>query len=225
MPPATIAELAEKMPRLGLINCYGATETAVAIAQMPADETAAHPERVGRLAPLCEIAVMGPDGHEVPVGTQGELWIKGPTVARGYWNNPEATAREFTGGFWHSGDIGSLTAEGHIGIHDRIKDMINRGGYKIFTTEVENVINAHPAVIESAVVALPCEVLGERVHAFVSLKAPVTDQALKAHCAEQLSDYKVPETWTLQREALPRNANGKMQKVQLRAMLKAMQRQ
>lgn len=225
MPPATIAELAEKMPRLGLINCYGATETAVAIAQMPPDETATHPERVGRLAPLCEIAVMGPGGREIPDGEQGELWIKGPTVARGYWNNPEATAREFTGGFWHSGDIGSLTAEGHIGIHDRIKDMINRGGYKIFTTEVENVINAHPDVIESAVVALPCEVLGERVHAFVALSTPVDVDILKAYCAERLSDYKVPETWTLQRELLPRNANGKLMKLQLRATLKAMKRQ
>lgn len=216
MPPSTIAELAQKLPKLQLINCYGATETIVAIAQMPPDETARHPDRVGRLAPCCEISIMDDAGRELPPGEHGELWIRGPTVVRGYWNNPEATAKNFSGGFWHSGDIGSITQAGHIGIHDRIKDMINRGGYKIFTTEVENVINAHQAVIESAVVAVPCEVLGERVHAYVALKNPVGADELKAFCAERLSDYKVPETWTLQNDLLPRNANGKMMKRQLR---------
>jgi acyl-CoA synthetase (AMP-forming)/AMP-acid ligase II len=216
MPTTTIAEIHQKLPNLGLMNCYGATETVVPVAIMPPDETARYPDRVGRLVPCAEIAVMDEAGRQMNCEEHGELWIKGPTIARGYWNDPKATAEAFCGGFWRSGDIGSITLEGHIGIHDRIKDMINRGGYKIFTTEVENAINAHPAVIESAVIGVRCNVLGERVHAFVAIKKPVEAEELKEFCAQQLSDYKIPESWTLQDGSLPRNANGKIQKRQLR---------
>jgi long-chain acyl-CoA synthetase len=221
MPPTTIAEIQQKLPNLGLMNCYGATETVVPVAIMPSDETARYPDRVGRLVPCAEMAVMDGAGRQMNIGERGELWIKGPTVARGYWNDPKATVDAFCGGFWRSGDIGSITLEGHIGIHDRIKDMINRGGYKIFSNEVENVINAHPSVIESAVIGMRCNVLGERVHAFVTIKKPIETKELREFCAQQLSDYKIPETWTLQDGLLPRNANGKLLKRQLRDALAA----
>jgi acyl-CoA synthetase (AMP-forming)/AMP-acid ligase II len=217
MPPATIAALARKLPNLGLMNCYGATETVVAVAIMPADETAAHPDRVGRAVPCAELVAMNDAGREVAAGEYGELWIRGPTVVRGYWDDPAATADNFTGGFWHSGDVGSMTAEGLVGIHDRKKDMINRGGYKVFSTEVENALSAHPAVVECAIVAKPCPVLGERVHAFVTLKTPVVSpEELRAFCAEHLSDFKVPESFTLLDSPMPRNANGKLLKRKLR---------
>jgi acyl-CoA synthetase (AMP-forming)/AMP-acid ligase II len=100
--------------------------------------------------------------------------------------------------------------------------MINRGGYKIFTIEVENVLYQHPAVLECAVVARPCPVLGERVHAFVSVRATgVSAEALRAHCAPRLSDYKVPETFTIWTDPLPRNANGKLLKREMREQLVA----
>lgn len=219
MPPATIEAIQSRLPALQLMNCYGATETAMPIAIMPAHETGSHPDRVGRIVPCAEVAIVDDRGREVPVGEHGELWIKGPSVVRGYWDDPAETARNFTGGFWHSGDIGSLSPAGHLGIHDRIKDMINRGGYKIFTTEVENVVCAHPAVVEAAVIGRPCPVLGERVHAFVVLKQETTAEALKDFCRASLSDYKVPEGWTLQFELLPRNANGKLLKRDLRERL------
>ena len=216
MTPATIARLGERLPNLRLMNCYGATETVVAVAIMPPDETALYPDRVGRVVPGTEIVVVDDEGHELPPGEHGELWIRGPTVVRGYWDDQKATAESFTEGFWHSGDIGSVTADGIVGVHDRKKDMINRGGYKVFSAEVENVLCQHPRVVEAAVVGKPCPVLGERVHAFVRLSGSVTAEALGALCAEQLSDYKVPESFTLVDHPLPRNVNGKLIKRALR---------
>jgi acyl-CoA synthetase (AMP-forming)/AMP-acid ligase II len=221
MPEATIAALAQKLPRLGLANAYGATETSSPTTIMPAALTAAHLDSVGWTVPCGEVIVVDADGREVQPGETGEIWIRGPMVVGGYWNNPEATAQNFTAGFWHSGDIGSVDAQGFVRVFDRVKDMINRGGYKIFSVEVENVLGYHPAVLESAIVARPCPVLGERVHAFVARKASasVGEAELRAFCAERLADYKVPETFTLLDEPLPRNANGKLLKRVLRDSL------
>jgi acyl-CoA synthetase (AMP-forming)/AMP-acid ligase II len=156
-------------------------------------------------------------GRELPRGEIGEIWIHGGSVIKGYWNNPEATAESFTGGFWHSGDLGSIDAENFVRIFDRKKDMINRGGLKIYSAEVESVLAGHPGVVESAIIAKPCPVLGERVHAvIVTRDGNVSREALRAWCAERLSDYKVPETIDLTLEPLPRNANGKVMKRQLR---------
>ena len=225
MPVATIASLAHKLPHLTLMNCYGSTETTSPATLMPQGDTAAHSDTVGRTLACAEIAVFDDAGREVKPGELGEIWIKGPMVVKGYWGNPGATAASFTGGFWHSGDIGSIDADGYVKVVDRMKDMINRGGYKIYTIEVENVLYAHPSVLECAVVAKPCPVLGERVHAFVTLREGTAsaststsslNDALKAFCAARLSDYKVPESFTLSEVPLPRNANGKLVKRALR---------
>lgn len=206
MPAAMIAELAHKCPRLGLMNAYGATETTSPATIMPAAMTAAHPDSVGLTVPCGDIIV----------AESGELWIRGPMVVPGYWGNPQATAQSFTDGYWRSGDVGSKDAEGLVRVFDRLKDMINRGGYKVFGVEVENVLSHHPAVLESAIIGRPCPVLGERVHAFVSVRGPTDAAELKRFCAERLADYKVPETFTLMTEPLPRNANGKLLKRTLR---------
>jgi acyl-CoA synthetase (AMP-forming)/AMP-acid ligase II len=221
MPLPTIARFAEKLPRLGLMNLYGATETTSPTTMMPAHETARRSDSVGLAVPCGEIAVMDDAGREVAPGEPGELWIKGPMVVRGYWNDAAATGREFTGGFWHSGDVGSVDAQGFFYVFDRKKDLINRGGYKVYSAEVESVLLEHPGLVEAAVVAVPCPVLGERVHAFVTVRAPglLTGKALQAFCAERLADYKVPEGFTLRTEPLPRNANGKVLKRALREEL------
>ena len=223
MPVATIASLAQSVPGLTLMNCYGSTETTSPATLMPQGETAAHYDTVGRSLVCAEVAVFDDAGRAVEPGQLGEIWIKGPMVVKGYWNNPAATADNFTGGFWHSGDIGSIDAEGYVKVVDRKKDMINRGGYKIYTIEVENVLYEHPAVLECAVVARPCPVLGERVHAFVRLREPgVAADALAAFCAERLSDYKVPEDFSFSETPLPRNANGKLVKRALRDQARAL---
>jgi acyl-CoA synthetase (AMP-forming)/AMP-acid ligase II len=154
----------------------------------------------------------------VPPGESGELWIAGPMVVPGYWDNPEASAREFCDGYWKSGDVGSVDARGFVRVFDRLKDMVNRGGYKVYCAEVESVLSLHPDVVESAIVAVPDPVLGEKSLAFVVTRDPgASAEALRAHCARHLADYKVPDFVTLRTDPLPRNANGKLLKRLLRA--------
>jgi long-chain acyl-CoA synthetase len=205
MPMATITALAQKLPGLALMNAYGATETTSPTTIMPAEEQVARLDSVGLPVPGAEVKV-----------ADDELWIRGPMVVKGYWENPEATASEFIDGFWRSGDLGSLDAEGFVRVLDRRKDMINRGGYKVYTAEVESALAEHPAVVESAVLGYPCPVLGERVQAFLVLRGKTSIEELRAFCAARLSDYKVPERYTLRDEPLPRNANGKVLKRALR---------
>jgi len=217
MPEATVAALAERLPWLRLVNTYGATETTSPTAMMPAGEANAHAASVGQVVPCGEVRIVDEQGREVPPGTPGEIWIRGPMVVAGYWNKPEATAAGFTDGFWRSGDIGALDAEGFLSVFDRLKDMINRGGYKIFSAEVENALAYHPGVVECAVVGSPDPVLGERVCAFVLPRdETVTADEIRRFCAGRMADYKVPERIELVREPLPRNANGKVVKAPLR---------
>jgi long-chain acyl-CoA synthetase len=222
MPAATIERLAEKLPGLKLVNAYGSTETTSPSTIMPPELTAKHIDSVGLPCPGADIIVVSSEGHELPRGEIGEIWIHGGSVIKGYWNDPEATAENFTGGYWHSGDLGSIDAQNFVRVFDRQKDMINRGGLKIYSAEVESVLAAHPDVVESAIVAKPCPVLGERVHAvIVTRDRELRSDSLRAWCAERLSDYKVPETVSLSLEPLPRNANGKVMKKRLREELTA----
>jgi long-chain acyl-CoA synthetase len=217
MPVATIEKLKAKIPGLKLMNCYGSTETTSPSTIMPGELTASHIDSVGLPCPGAQIIVVDADGRELPRGEIGEIRIHSGSVVKGYWNNSKATAESFTGGFWLSGDLGSIDAENFVRVFDRQKDMINRGGLKIYSAEVESVLAGHASVVESAIIAKPCPVLGERVHAvIVTRDSGVTSEALRAWCAERLSDYKVPETMTLTAEPLPRNANGKVMKRQLR---------
>lgn len=136
----------------------------------------------------------------------------------------QATALSFCGGYWKSGDIGTLDADGFLRIHDRKKDMINRGGYKVFSIEVEICLMSHPRVLEAAAVGVPCPVLGERVHVFVHASADgapgeALAEELKNLCRRDLADYKVPDAINFTASPLPRNANAKLLKRELRERL------
>jgi O-succinylbenzoic acid--CoA ligase len=217
MPVATIDALAGRLPRLALVNAYGATETTSPATVMPMGRTRAHADTVGVALPCADILVVDAAGREMPPGTVGELWIGGPMVVPGYWDDPTATAASFTAGHWHSGDLGSIDAEGYVRIVDRKKDMLNRGGYKIYSVEVENALMDYPGIVEAAVIGRACPVLGERVHAVVHAPGVAADdRALQAHCRARLADYKVPETIEWSDTPLPRNANGKLMKRLLR---------
>jgi acyl-CoA synthetase (AMP-forming)/AMP-acid ligase II len=223
MAEATIAALAEKLPKLKLHNIYGSTETTGPVSMLPPEYSAKRPDSAGFTLPCADIVIVGDDGREVPRGTPGELWIRGAMVVPGYWANPEGTAQGFVAGYWRSGDLGTMDAQGFLRIHDRMKDMLNRGGFKIYSVEVENTLREHPAVVESAIVGKPDPVLGERVHAYVCIKDGTTASAdeLKKFCAARLTDYKVPETYTISTTPLPRNANGKLMKREMRDQLLA----
>jgi long-chain acyl-CoA synthetase len=217
MPEATIARLADALPNLQLMNAYGATETTSPTTLMPFGHTARDPTSVGRVVPCAEVRIMDEAGREVPSGEAGEIWIKGPMVVPGYFANDTATRETFVAGFWRSGDIGAIDAAGYLRVFDRRKDMINRAGYKVFSAEVENVLSQHPQIVEAAVIARPDRVLGEKVHAFVTVRdALLGEDAVRAFCRARLADYKVPEFVTIGTEPLPRNANGKLQKDVLR---------
>jgi long-chain acyl-CoA synthetase len=217
MPGATIATLAQKLPRLQLANAYGATETTSPATMMPLGHTAGRADSVGQVVPCGEIRIVDEHGRPVPPSTPGEILIRGPMVVKGYWAKPEADAASFTDGFWRSGDIGSIDASGFVRVFDRVKDMINRGGYKIFSAEVENALSFHPGIVECAVVGRPDPVLGERVCAFIVPKSDaVSAEDIRRFCRERMADYKVPELIELIRDPLPRNANGKVQKALLR---------
>jgi len=224
MPVSTIEQLARDCPTVRLFNAYGATEsTSPATITPPGSPTL---DAVGVTLPCADIRIMDDEGRELPLGESGEVWIGGPMVVPYYWNNPQATALSFCGGYWKSGDIGTLDASGFVRIHDRKKDMINRGGYKVFSVEVENCLMGHPQVLEAAAVGVPCPVLGERVHAFVHVSAGGVPEAalaetLRELCRQELADYKVPDTISIMTSPLPRNANGKVLKRELRQLLLA----
>ena len=222
MPVATIDRLARDLPGLGLMNVYGATETTSPTTMLPSADTAAHPGAVGRVLPCAEVRIITEEGQEAAPGEPGEIWIKGPMVVPGYWANDTATKAAITAGFWRSGDVGALDADGYLHVFDRLKDMINRAGYKVYSAEVENVLNHHPDVAEAAVVAHPDAALGEKVHAFVTREtSDLTAEAVRDFCAQRLADYKVPDYVTLGDQPLPRNAAGKVQKSTLRERIEA----
>src|SRR4051812_18295722 len=167
MPIATIERLASKIPGLKLANCYGATETTSPSTMMPGELTASHIDSVGLPCPGAEIIAMSADGKQLPSGEIGELWIRSASVIKGYWNNPKATAESFTGGFWHSGDLGSVDAENFVRVFDRQKDMINRGGLKVYSAEVESVLAGPPHLLGGAVLPKTGPGLGGGGHGVV----------------------------------------------------------
>nr|WP_202332312.1 AMP-binding protein [Mesorhizobium sp. L-8-3] len=219
LPEHVHRQFAQRVPSLSIVNAYGATETTSPTTIMPRGSMDGRLDSVGKAVPGCEIIVIDDLGCEVPPGETGEVWIGGPHIVGGYWRNETATAESFTAGFWHSGDIGMKDADGFLYILDRKKDMIIRGGLKIFSSEVESVIAEFPGIVESAVVSKPCPVLGERVHCFVYGPAGDISDELRTFLAARLADYKVPETVNVTPQPLPRNANGKIVKRQLRDRL------
>jgi long-chain acyl-CoA synthetase len=220
MPVPTIKAFADRLPQLELLNAYGATETTSPATVMPRAFWRERMDSVGQAVPCGEIRVVDDAGAIVAPGEPGELLIAGPMVVPGYWNRPDANASEFVDGFWRSGDIGSKDADGFVKVFDRKKDMLNRGGFKVFCAEVENVLCGLDGVAECAVIGRPDPVLGERVHAIVVPRenSALTAEAIRQFCGARMADYKVPEIVTLQAEPLPRNANGKVQKVVLRKL-------
>jgi long-chain acyl-CoA synthetase len=197
---------------------YGATETSSVATANAAEDYQRKPESVGLPPPVNDIMIADENGKEMPRGENGEIWIKGPNVVKGYWNKPEATAAAFTDGWYHTGDVGTMDDEGFVFVKDRIKDMLIRGGENIYCVEIEGALFTHPAVMDAAVVGIPDKVLGEVVGAVVRLKPGkiVSAEELKAHVGKLLSAYKVPVVIDIRTEDMQRNASGKILKNVLR---------
>jgi long-chain acyl-CoA synthetase len=205
-------------------NGYGLTETSGAAIGNFGAAYLARPDSVGRpLSPVMEVRIAGPDGSPQPAGEIGEIWLRGPTIIRGYFGNEEATAAAISDGWFHTGDAGRLDDEGFLYVVDRLKDVVIRGGENIYAAEVEAAIYEHPDVAEAAIVGVPDPRLGEAVAAVVRLHqgATVDEAGLRAHVAERLAAFKVPSVVHLVAESLPRNAAGKVLKRELRDELAA----
>ncbi|MDF2601038.1 MAG: long-chain fatty acid--CoA ligase, partial [Methylobacterium brachiatum] len=158
-----------------------------------------------------EVSIRDAAGKPVPAGQPGEICVRGPQVMRGYWNRPEETARAMTAdGFFRTGDVAVMEPDGQIKIVDRMKDMILVSGFNVYPNEVEEVLAAHPGVLECAVVGAPSEETGEMVVAHVVMKDPeVSTDALRAHARTQLTGYKVPRRVVLH-DTLPKTNVGKV---------------
>ncbi|MDR5652572.1 class I adenylate-forming enzyme family protein [Ruixingdingia sedimenti] len=219
LPPEVARRLRETWPGADQVQIYGLTESGPAGTVLYPEERAAHPGSIGRAMPHCRIEIVDDAGHPLPPGAEGEIAVTSPAVALGYYRDPQATARAFAGRRVLTGDAGVLDGDGFLSFRDRKKDIINRGGLKIASVAVEQVLYRHPAVKEAAVVAVPHPDLGEDVAAFVVLHdgQGADIAALRAHCARDLADYAVPRKWHFI-DALPKNPMGKVLKTDLRDM-------
>jgi len=220
--PELVRRLSETFPKSQPGQGWGMTETCATVTSNGAEDYVHRPDSCGPAAAVAELKIVDPaDGvTELPIGAVGELWAKGPMVVKGYWNKPEATAQTFVDGWVRTGDLARLDEEGFCFIIDRAKDMLIRGGENIYCVEVENVLYDHPAIMDAAIVGVPHRTLGEEPAAVVTLKpgAEVTEQELRAHVAEHLAAFKVPIAVKFWHETLPRNANGKILKNELKKL-------
>jgi long-chain acyl-CoA synthetase len=179
------------------------------------------PGSVGTPIENVDVRVLDPDDNPVASGTWGEICIKGPNVMLGYWNRPEESAQALRGGWFHSGDIGYVDAEGYVFLVDRVKDMINSAGFKVWPREVEEVLYAHGAIKECAVVGLPDQLKGEIPAVFVVLQegATLCVDELIDYCRRNLATYKIPRHVEFV-AGLPKNATGKILKRELRTLVR-----
>jgi long-chain acyl-CoA synthetase len=228
-PPDLVRRIKEHFPAGAPGNGYGLTETSAMTTMNAGDDYVRKPDSVGPPAPVCDVAVVPEEytGEEPPADQApdpertGELWIKGPNVVRGYWNRPEDTARSFTRGWLHTGDVARIDEEGFVHIVDRSKDMIIRGGENVYCVEVEAALFEHPAVADCAVLGVPHPVLGEEVGAVVVLRPghDVAADELARFVGERLARFSVPTRFWFRTEPLPRNPAGKALKRELRTEL------
>jgi acyl-CoA synthetase (AMP-forming)/AMP-acid ligase II len=218
LAPDTLQRLQERLPGAAVLNSYGMTEGGHATFSMDPKGSRTHPGAVGRPRPPVEVRIVDDNGKACPLGEVGEVVTRNPNGHREYYKDPDATARMWEGGWLHTGDLGYLDGDGYLYIAGRKKEMIVRGGMNVYADDVEAVLQAHPAVVEAAVVGVPHTVLGEDVAAYVVLRPGpiVTEEELVRFAGERLADYKVPRRITYLAE-LPRNAGGKVVKSQLGA--------
>jgi long-chain acyl-CoA synthetase len=194
---------------------YGLSETSPVVSlNQPQGEILG---TVGKPVIDTEVEIWDASGVPVADGEEGELVVRGPQVMQGYWNMPEETAKAISpSGFFKTGDIAIKQADGVLKIVDRLKDMIIVSGFNVYPNEVEGVLVQHPAVLEAAVVGAADAVSGERVHAYITVREPITSEDVIAFCKTQLTGYKVPKIITVLEE-LPKSSVGKVLRRELKA--------
>jgi long-chain acyl-CoA synthetase len=217
---ATLRRAHEAFPGARLLHIYGATETApIATTLLGVEEMLDTPraQSCGQPAVGVDVEIRTPEGARAAFGEVGEVVVRGPNVMGAYWNKPRETAAALVDGWYLTGDLGFMDEQAFVHLVDRAKDMIVTGGENVYSTEVEDVLYRHPAVLEAAVFGIPDSKWGEAVHAVVVARAPVTADELIAHCRAAIGAYKVPRGIDLRAEPLPKSGAGKVLKRELRA--------
>jgi long-chain acyl-CoA synthetase len=217
---ATLRRAHEAFPAATLLHIYGATETAPIATTLLGVEGMLDTPRAqscGQPAVGVDVEIRTPEGGRAAGGEVGEVAVRGPNVMGAYWNKPRETATALIDGWYHTGDLGYMDEQAFVYLVDRAKDMIVTGGENVYSTEVEDVLYRHPAVLEAAVFGIPDPKWGEAVHAVVVSRAEVTADELIAHCRAAIAGYKVPRRIDLRAEPLPKSGAGKVLKRELRA--------
>jgi fatty-acyl-CoA synthase len=218
-PMQVLEGMAEAFPAVEIVNAFGQTEMSSNTTFLKGEGAVRKMGSVGLPAVNVEIRIVDDENRDVPEGEVGEIVYRGPTVFKGYHNNPEATAEVFEGGWFHSGDLVRRDEEGYIYVVDRKKDMFISGGENIYPAEVERVISTHPAVAEVSVIGVAHEKWGETPKALVVSKEgeKLTKVGVVQHCREHLAGYKKP-TYVAFVDELPRNAAGKVLRRELKRL-------
>jgi long-chain acyl-CoA synthetase len=217
MAPAVQKEVAATFAPARLFIMYGATEAAARLSYLDPAELPRKWGSIGKAIPNVELFVADERGNRLGAGQEGEIVARGANLMSGYWNRPEETARVLRNGLYFTGDIGKMDDEGYLYVVGRCTDMIKIGGNRVSAKEIEEALQEHPAVIETAVIGVPDEVLGEAPKAFIVIDPHYRgkiETELQAFLQKHLTVYKIPRLYEL-RDALPKNEAGKIQKLKL----------
>jgi acyl-CoA synthetase (AMP-forming)/AMP-acid ligase II len=209
LAPSLWAALEERFG-VPLVEAYGMTEASHQMTSNPLPPRERRPGTVGTSAGA-DVRILGADWEVLPAGRAGEVAVHGPGVVDGYLDNDQANAASFRDGWFRTGDLGRLSADGYLTLEGRLKELINRGGEKIAPREIDEALLAHPAVLEAVAFGRPDPKWGEVVEAVVVLGGPVTSAALRLHCSERLAGFKVPRVVHIV-EQIPKGATGKIQR-------------
>ncbi|MGZ8362977.1 MAG: class I adenylate-forming enzyme family protein, partial [Caulobacteraceae bacterium] len=218
--PELVRKIKEAFPKSEPSTGWGMTETSSTFTHHKGEDYQNRPDSCGPAPPVCDLKVVDAQGRTLPPGEVGELMGKGPNVLFAYWNKPKDTAETFVDGWVRTGDLARLDEEGFCYIVDRAKDMILRGGENIYCAEVEGVLFQHPAIIDAALIPIPHKQLGEEPGAVVTLKpgTKASEDEIKAFVAARQAAFKVPVRVLFAKDMLPRNANGKILKNELKPL-------
>jgi len=225
MPEAILRKALAALPGVKFAHAYGMTEAAPLVTTLDPRYTvlegpdARRAKSCGQAGHLVEVRIADGEDREVPRGTVGEVQTRGDNIMLGYWNMPELTAQALRGGWYHTGDAGTMDEDGFVYIVDRLKDMIITGGENVYSAEVENAIAALDGVAEVAVIGIPDDTWGEAVHAIVVPRAGSTlsEEKVVAHCHTLIAGYKCPRSVTIRTDPMPISGAGKILKTTLRA--------
>jgi fatty-acyl-CoA synthase len=211
-----LRQMSETFPGAQILAAFGQTEMSPVTCMLLGEDAIRKRGSVGKVIPTVAARVVDEDMNDVPIGEVGEIVYRAPTLMSGYWNNPEATAEAFAGGWFHSGDLVRMDEDGYVWVVDRKKDMIISGGENIYCAEVENVLASHPDIVEVAVIGRPHEKWGEVPIAVAAVtQSNLRLEDLDEFLGERLARYKHPKGLEIV-DALPRNPAGKVRKTELR---------